>query len=105
MMRPARLALPLLVAALALATPGLSGCSTKRKTETTTETIEYPAGSTLPDGEVAERDTTVKITRETSTVTEKESGCGGVVGCTAKFTWEVIKLPFRIVGFVVDIII
>jgi len=105
MMRPARLALPLLVAALALATPGLSGCSTKRKDATTTETIEYPAGSTLPDGEVAERDTTVKITRETSTVTEKESGCGGVVGCTAKFTWEVIKLPFRIVGFVVDIII
>jgi hypothetical protein len=99
------LAAPLLLAALALATPGLSGCSTKRKTETTTETLEYPAGATLPDGQIAERDTEVRVTRETTTVTEKESGCGGVLGCTAKFTWEVIKLPFRIVGFVIDIIL
>jgi len=95
----------LLLAVLALAAPGLSGCSTRRTSETTTETIEYPAGATLPDGQIAERDTEVRVTRETTTVTEKESGCGGVVGCTAKFTWEVIKLPFRIVGVLVDVIL
>ena len=98
-------ATPLLVAAMLAATLGLASCSTKRATETTTETIEYPAGSTLPGGEVAEHDTQVRITRETTTVKEKESGCGGVVGCTGKVVWEVIKLPFRIVGFVVDLII
>ena len=108
MMHPAlarRFATPLLVCALALAAPGLAGCATKRQTETVTETIEYPAGATLPDGQIAERDTVVKVTRETTTVTEKESGCGGPLGCTAKFTWEVIKLPFRILGFVIDVII
>jgi hypothetical protein len=94
-----------LAVTLLLTGPGLAGCATKRTTETTTEVIEYPAGSTLPDGTVAERDTQVRITRENTTVTERESGCGGVVGCTAKFTWEVIKLPFRILGFVLDILI
>jgi hypothetical protein len=102
---PRRAATLLLLAALVLAAPGLHGCATRRTTETTTETIEYPAGSTLPDGQIAERDTVVKITRETTHETERESGCGGVVGCTAKFTWEVIKLPFRIVGFIIDVII
>jgi hypothetical protein len=102
--RTRALVTPLLVALLA-AVPVLSSCSTKRATETTTETIEYPAGSTLPGGEVAERDTQVRITRETTTVKEKESGCGGAVGCTGKVVWEVIKLPFRILGFVVDLII
>ena len=95
----------LLVCALFLLGPGASGCSAKRKTETTTETYEYPAGSTLPDGQVAEKDTQIQVTKESTTVTERESGCGGVLGCTAKFTWEIIKLPFRIVGFVLDIII
>jgi len=99
-----RLALALLLATL-LAAPPLSGCSTKRQTESTTETIEYPAGSTLPDGSVAERDTQVKITREKTTVTEKESGCGGVLGCTAKVTWEIVKIPFRVAGFLLDILI
>ncbi|HKJ25367.1 MAG TPA: hypothetical protein VKB65_11130 [Myxococcota bacterium] len=99
------LAAPLLLAALLLAAPGLPGCGAKRTTETTTETVEYPAGSTLPDGQVAERDTQVKVTRETTTVTEKDSGCHGVVGCTGKVVWEVIKLPFRILGFVIDVII
>jgi hypothetical protein len=100
-----RLAVPIVFCALVAAAPGLSGCAAKRHTETTTETIEYPAGSALPDGQIAERDTQVKITRENTTVTEKESGCGGVLGCTAKITWEVIKLPFRILGFVLDLVI
>ena len=104
-MRRSALIAPLLVLALLLATPGATGCSTKRKTETTTETIEYPAGATLPDGETAARDTQVQVTRETTTVTEKESGCGGVVTCTGKVAWEIVKLPFRIVGFVLDVLI
>ena len=105
MRRPPLLIAPLLVCALLLATPGGSGCSAKRKTETTTESMEYPAGATLPDGQVAERDTQVQVTRETTTVTEEESGCGGVLSCTGKVVWEVVKLPFRIVGFVLDILI
>ena len=104
-MRSRGLAISLIVASLVLAAPGLSGCATKRQTETTTETLEYPAGSTLPDGQIAERDTQIKITHETTTVTERESGCGGPIGCTASFTWEVIKLPFRIVGFLLDLIL
>jgi hypothetical protein len=103
--RPRRLVAPLLVCALLLAAPGGSGCGGKRTTETTTETMEYPAGSTLPGGEVAERDTKVQVTRETTTVTEPESGCGGVLSCTGKVVWEIVKLPFRILGFVVDIVI
>jgi hypothetical protein len=95
----------LLVCALLLTMPGATGCSTKRTTETTTETIEYPAGATLPDGQTAERDTQVQVTRESTTVTEKESGCGGVLTCTGKAVWWVVKLPFRIVGFVVDVLI
>jgi len=94
-----------LAVALLLAAPALPGCSAKRKTETTTETVTYPAGATLPGGETAEEDTEVRITRETTTVTEKESGCGGVLGCTAKVTWEIVKLPFRILGFVVDLVL
>lgn len=97
-------ALSLLVCAFLVGAPGLSGCSTQRKTETTTETLEVPAGATLPDGQMAERDTQVNVTRETTTVTEKESGCGGPVGCTAKLTWEVIKLPFRILGSLLDLL-
>lgn len=96
---------PILTLALLFATPLVSSCTTKRKTTETTETIEYPAGSQLPDGGIAEDDTTVTVTRETTTTEEKETGCGGVLGCTAKFTWEVIKLPFKIVGFVLDILI
>jgi len=104
MRRPTLLA-PLLVCALLLATPGASGCSSKRKTETITETIEYPAGATLPDGQVAQRDTQVQVTRERTTVTDEESGCGGVLSCTGKVAWEIVKLPFRIVGFVLDVLI
>jgi len=99
------LLVPLLACALAFATPLVSSCTTKRKTTTTTETIEYPAGSTLPDGALAEEDTTVTITRETNTTEEKEASCGGVLSCTVKFTWAVIKLPFKIVGFVLDVLI
>lgn len=94
----------LAVGALLLATPGISGCSGHRKTETTTETIQVPAGATLPDGRVAERDTPLTVTRETTTVREKESGCGGLLGCTAKAGWELVKLPFRIVGSILDLV-
>ena len=104
-MRRRILIVPVLAVSLVFATAGIAGCSTKRQSTTTTETIEYPAGSTHPDGQIAEKDTQVQITRETTTVTEKESGCGGVVGCTGKVVWEIVKLPFRIVGFVLDIII
>ena len=93
-----------LILALAPAAAGLSGCGAKRTSETTTETIEYPAGSTLPGGEVAERDTEVRITRETTTVKEEDRG-RGVLGTVAHVTWELVKLPFRILGFVVDIIL
>lgn len=103
--RSRRLAVPLALCVLVVSATPLSGCAAKRQTETTTETIEYPAGSTLPDGQVAEHDTRVKVTRESTTVTERDSGCGGVLGCTAKVTWEVIKLPFRILGFLLDVII
>jgi len=98
------LAVALPAGALLLTAPGISGCSAHRRTETTTETIEIPAGATLPDGRVAERDAPVTITRETTTVTEQESGCDGILGCTAKVAWEGVKLPFRIVGSILDLV-
>jgi hypothetical protein len=104
-MRRCALLLPLLALAFVASAPGSLGCGTKRQTETVTETIDYPAGSTLPDGRTAERDTQVLVTREQTTVTEHESGCGGVLSCTGKAVWWVVKLPFRIVGFVVDLVI
>ena len=70
------------------------------------ETIEYPEGSTLPDGSVAQEDVTVRVTRDTEVVEEKDAGfCSGVLGCTAKVTWEIVKIPFRVAGFVLDILI
>ena len=83
----------------------LAGCTTTKKTTDTIETIEYPAGSTLPDGSVAEQDTTVTITRETQVTEERSAGCGGVVTWTAKVTWKIVTIPFRILGFVLDILI
>jgi len=104
--RSLRALLGLVLAACLTGPVLLAGGCTSKKTTTTTETVAYPEGSTLPDGTVAERDTTLQVTRDTHVVEEKDAGfCGGVLGCTAKVTWEIVKIPFRVAGFLLDILI
>ena len=71
----------LLAFALALA----PGCSTHKKTVTTTETTSYPSE-------------TVVQRSETTTTDSSDSKSGGVLSSTVDVVGDVIALPFRAMG-------
>lgn len=78
----------------------LSACAGKAQTvTTTTETIEC-AGPEPYDEPDRERCTEVR--RETTVVTEAESGCHGAVSCSFGLVGSLVSLPFRIAGEVLD---
>lgn len=79
---------------------GAAGCSSTggTRTVTTVETVEC----TPPDDE-GERDCkTVKRETRVETEDDRDHGCGGIVSCGASAAGQVIALPFRIVGLVLD---
>jgi hypothetical protein len=70
-----------LVIAACLAAP--AGCSTQSRS-VTTETTDYPADRV--------------VERRTETTTESRSESGGVLSSTVDVVGDVISLPFRAVG-------
>lgn len=74
----------------------VSGCAT-RTTTTETRTVDHPATTAEPA-----YDDDVVVERRTVTTTEADEGCGGVLSCTVSVVGEVIALPFRAVGALVD---
>ncbi|MAE96594.1 MAG: hypothetical protein CL910_18250 [Deltaproteobacteria bacterium] len=79
---------------------GSAGCHSPTRTVTITETIECEA----PDAE-GERDCRT-VSRETRTEKpdREHHGCDGIVSCGFGAVGEVIALPFRILGVVLDVI-
>ena len=76
----------------------LGACAHGRHAVTRTETVECvevrnEAGDTL------ERDCSKKTTK----VHRERPGCHGVITCTGHVVGEVIALPFRIAGAVLDV--
>ncbi len=92
--RSRRIALALLAACLLVGT----ACSTPTRTVTTTETYECaPADAT------GERDCEL-VSRETRKEKPDSHGCGGIVSCGFGAVGQVIALPFRILGVVLDVV-
>ena len=77
-----------------------AGCHSPTTTVTTIETIEC----TTP-GEKGARDCRT-VSRETRTEKPEwdHHGCDGIVSCSFSVLGEVIALPFRILGVVLDVI-
>lgn len=93
-----RIAIAVGLIALLGAAP-LTACNGKVKTVTTTETIECEED---PDDYAEEYRECTEVRRETTVVTEDDSGCHGAVSCSLSMVGELIALPFRIVGVVLD---
>ena len=79
------------------------GCGTRGTSTVTTRTVEYPPGSTLPDGTIVEEGVVVKE-RTTTEETQEGSVAGGVVTGAAKLVWTVVTIPFRVLFFVFDLL-
>ena len=80
----------------------VTGCSTQSaKTVETEKTVQYAAdknqGRTEPV--VVERQTT-----KTEETTKSEGESGGLLSSTVQLTGQVLALPFRLVGGLIDIV-
>jgi hypothetical protein len=96
-----RLAITLALAAALGAVP-LAGCQSKVQTiTTTTETIECEPRDDFGEDygfEAEEERECTEIRRETTVVTEDDSGCHGAISCTGSLIGALVSLPFRILG-------
>ena len=104
-----RIAIVIALAVLLSAAP-LLGCAHETRTVTTTETLEcadaerYEYGEEVEDYEAElDRDCT-QIRRETTVTTETGSDCHGAVSCSFSLVGQLVSLPFRILGEVLDAI-
>lgn len=104
-----RIAIVIALAALLGAAP-LLGCAHETRTITTTETLECAGAEGYGYEEAAEdyedeldRDCT-QIRRETIVTTETGSDCHGAVSCSFSLVGQLVSLPFRILGAVLDAI-
>jgi hypothetical protein len=97
--------LKLSISVALLLTAPISGCSSTRKTSTTTVTTAE-APTSIAD-QPTQRPTAKVITEKTETVTEKDSSgpwCGGILSCTVEGVGWVIALPFRLIGGAIDVV-
>jgi len=76
-----------------------AGCSTPSRTVTTTETREC----TPADAEGERECHTVSIETTTSEP-EVHDGCDGILSCGLGAVGQVVALPFRILGLVLDVV-
>lgn len=77
------------------------GCASGKRSVTTVETVECPAedeSGPAPDSECR------TIREETVISHERVGGCDGILSCSFDVVGEVIALPFRILGVVLDVI-
>ncbi len=86
-----------LFVALLLALSIGAGCSSQTKT-VRTETTQYPTETLQNPTEPA------AVNRQTTTTTETRRESGGLVSGTVHAVGQVIALPFRIVGGVIETI-
>jgi hypothetical protein len=84
------LRLGFVVAGLALP-PLLAGCASHTRTVKTDV-------ATYPEGTVYHAEPPVVEHQTTTTETTSAGGCGGVLSCTVDVTGQVVALPFRAVG-------
>lgn len=71
------------------------GCSSKKVSTTTSVVHESP------DDRGERRVTTTETVEESDDV---DVGCGGILSCTVGVIGEIIALPFRLVGGIIDVI-
>ncbi len=102
-----RIAISLALVAALVAVP-LAGCQSKIQTiTTTTETIECEERDDFAEdyGYEAESEPECReVRRETTVVTEEDSGCHGAIGCTGSLIGALVSLPFRILGEVLGVV-
>lgn len=99
-MRSHRPAIRLVLIVLLLLALSLAACGGKSQTvTTTTETIECEEPHPYDD---PPEESCREVRRETTVVTETAPGCHGAVSCSFALVGEIVSLPFRIVGEVLD---
>ncbi len=101
-----RIAIAMVLVAALGAAP-LFGCAHKVRTVTTTETIECdeerdPSFEEEFEGQAERQRECTEVRRETTVVTERDSGCHGAVSCSLRLVGGLVSLPFRILGEVLD---
>jgi hypothetical protein len=78
----------------------VSACAGKAHTVTTT-TATIECAEPEPYDEPGQKKCT-EVRRETTVVTETEPACHGAVSCSFGLVGNLVSLPFRIVGEVLD---
>ncbi len=91
----------LVALAVVLAAAPLLGCAHETRTVTTTETLECEETESYEDE--LDQDCT-QIRRETIVTTERGPDCHGAVSCSFSLVGQLVSLPFRILGEVLDAI-
>lgn len=92
-------AFPITIVLILFLTLG-AGCATQSERSVKTETVQY---STDANGHSTEPAVVEKRTTETSETTTSEGESGGVLGGTVEVAGDIIALPFRAAGGLIDL--